>query len=210
MKKWTKKLTAGLLCIALGMTTIAVQEVYAADNRDVRAVWISTVYSADYPSVTNDEDAQKSEFIEKLEQAQELGMNAVSMQVRPKGDAFYESELNPWSAVLTGVQGKDPGYDPMAFMIKEAHKRGMEFHAWMNPYRITTSGTDLSVLSEDNMAVQHPDWILTYNNAMYFDPANEEVKDYTCEVENEIERVTVEAEAKNNEDIARRDNHGRI
>ena len=72
MKKWMKKLTAGLLCIALGMTTIAVQEVYAADNRDMRAVWISTVYSADYPSVTNDEDAQKSEFIEKLEQAQEL------------------------------------------------------------------------------------------------------------------------------------------
>ncbi|MBR5794395.1 MAG: family 10 glycosylhydrolase, partial [Anaerotignum sp.] len=165
MKKWMKKLTAGLLCIALGMTTIAVQEVYAVDNKDLRAVWISTVYSADYPSVTNDEDAQKREFIEKLEQAQELGMNAVIVQVRPKGDAFYESELNPWSAVLTGVQGKDPGYDPMAFMIKEAHKRGMEFHAWMNPYRITTSGTDLSVLSEDNMAVQHPDWILTYNNA---------------------------------------------
>ena len=64
MKKWMKKLTAGLLCIALGMTTIAVQEVYAADSRDMRAVWISTVYSADYPSVTNDADAQKSEFIE--------------------------------------------------------------------------------------------------------------------------------------------------
>ena len=194
MKKWTKKLTAGLLCIALGMTTIAVQEVYAADNRDMRAVWISTVYSADYPSVTNDADAQKSEFIEKLEQAQELGMNAVIVQVRPKGDAFYESELNPWSAVLTGVQGKDPGYDPMAFMIKEAHKRGMEFHAWMNPYRITTSGTDLSVLSEDNMAVQHPDWILTYNNAMYFDPANEEVKEYICDtVEEIVENYDVDA-----------------
>ena len=194
MKKWMKKLTAGLLCIALGMTTIAVQEVYAADNRDMRAVWISTVYSADYPSVTNDEDAQKSEFIEKLEQAQELGMNAVIVQVRPKGDAFYESELNPWSAVLTGVQGKDPGYDPMAFMIKEAHKRGMEFHAWMNPYRITTSGTDLSVLSADNMAAQHPDWILTYNNAMYFDPANEEVKEYICDtVEEIVENYDVDA-----------------
>ena len=77
MKKWIKKLTAGLLCIALGMTTIAVQEVYAADNTDMRAVWISTVYSADYPSVTNDADAQKIEFIQKLEQAQELGMNFI-------------------------------------------------------------------------------------------------------------------------------------
>ena len=70
MRKWMKKLTSGLLCIALGMTTIAVQEVYGADSTDLRAVWISTVYSADYPSVTNNEAAQKAEFIEKLEQAQ--------------------------------------------------------------------------------------------------------------------------------------------
>ena len=194
MKNWMKKLSAGLLCIALGTTTIAVQEVYAADSTEMRAVWISTVYSADYPSVSNNEEAQKAEFIEKLEQAQAMGMNTVVVQVRPKGDAFYESELNPWSAVLTGVQGKDPGYDPMAFMVKEAHKRGMEFHAWMNPYRITTSGTDLSVLSADNMARQHPDWILTYNNAMYFNPAKEEVKEYICDtVEEIVENYDVDA-----------------
>ena len=194
MKKWMKKLTSGLLCIALGMTTIAVQEVYGADSTDLRAVWISTVYSADYPSVTNNEAAQKAEFIEKLEQAQTLGMNTVVVQVRPKGDAFYESEWNPWSAVLTGVQGVDPGYDPMGFMIEETHKRGMEFHAWMNPYRITTSGTDLAALSADNMARQHPDWILTYNNAMYYNPANEDVKDYICDtVEEIVENYDVDA-----------------
>jgi len=194
MKKWMKKLTSGLLCIALGMTTIAVQEVYAADAADMRAVWISTVYSADYPSVTNNEAAQKAEFIEKLEQAQALGMNTVVVQVRPKGDAFYESDLNPWSAVLTGVQGVDPGYDPMGFMIQETHKRGMEFHAWMNPYRITTSGTDLALLSADNMARQHPDWILTYNNAMYYNPADEDVKDYICDtVEEIVENYDVDA-----------------
>ena len=194
MKKWIKKLTAGFLCVALGMTSIAAQEVYGADSNDMRAVWISTVYSADYPSTTNNEDAQKNEFIRKLDQAQELGMNTVVVQVRPKGDAFYESELNPWSAVLTGAQGVDPGYDPMAFMIKETHKRGMEFHAWMNPYRITTSGTDLSVLSADNMARQHPDWILAYNNAMYFNPALDEVKDYICDtVEEIVENYDVDA-----------------
>ncbi len=186
MHKWMKKLTAGLLCAALGMTTIAVQEVYAADNRDMRAVWISTVYSADYPSTINNEDAQKNEFIQKLEQAQALGLNTVVVQVRPKGDAFYESEWNPWSAVLTGVQGMDPGYDPMAFMIQETHKRGMEFHAWMNPYRITTSGTDLAALSADNMARQHPDWILSYGGAMYYNPAKEEVQDYICDTVEEI------------------------
>ena len=194
MRKWMKKLTSGLLCIALGMTTIAVQEVYGADSTDLRAVWISTVYSADYPSVTNNEAAQKVEFIEKLEQAQALGLNTVVVQVRPKGDAFYESDLNPWSAVLTGVQGVDPGYDPMGFMIQETHERGMEFHAWMNPYRITTSGTDLAALSADNMARQHPDWILTYNNAMYYNPANEDVKDYICDtVEEIVENYDVDA-----------------
>ena len=194
MNKWMKKLTSGLLCLALGMTTIAVQEVYAADHTDMRAVWISTVYSADYPSTTNNEASQKAEFIEKLDKAQALGLNTVVVQVRPKGDAFYESELNPWSAVLTGAQGVDPGYDPMAFMIKETHKRGMEFHAWMNPYRITTSGTDLSVLSADNMARQHPDWILAYNNAMYFNPALDEVKDYICDtVEEIVENYDVDA-----------------
>ena len=186
MNQWMKKLTSGLLCVALGMTTIAVQEVYAAENTDMRAVWISTVYSADYPSAINNEEAQKAEFIEKLEQAQELGLNTVVVQIRPKGDAFYESELNPWSAVLTGVQGQDPGYDPMAFMIKETHKRGMEFHAWMNPYRITTSGTDLSALSADHMARKHLDWILTYNNAMYYNPAKDEVKEYICDTVEEI------------------------
>ena len=194
MHKWMKKLTAGLLCAALGMTTIAVQEVYAADHTDMRAVWISTVYSADYPSTINNEEAQKNEFIQKLEQAQALGLNTVVVQVRPKGDAFYESELNPWSAVLTGVQGMDPGYDPMAFMIKETHKRGMEFHAWMNPYRITTSGTDLAALSADNMARQNPDWILSYGGAMYYNPAKEEVQDYICDtVEEIVENYDVDA-----------------
>lgn len=186
MKQWMKKLTSGLLCAVLGMTAIGAQEVYAADGADMRAVWISTVYSADYPSTTNNEEAQKNEFIQKLDQAQALGLNTVVVQVRPKGDAFYESELNPWSAVLTGVQGMDPGYDPMEFMIEETHKRGMEFHAWMNPYRITTSGTDLTALSADNMARQHPDWILTYNNAMYYNPAKDEVKEYICDTVAEI------------------------
>ena len=194
MNKWLKKMSAGVLCAVIGITAIGAQEVYAADANDMRAVWISTVYSADYPSTTNNEEAQKNEFIQKLDQAQELGLNTVVIQVRPKGDAFYESELNPWSAVLTGVQGMDPGYDPMEFMIKETHKRGMEFHAWMNPYRITTSGTDLTALSADNMARQNPDWILSYNGAMYYNPAKEEVKDYICDtVEEIVENYDVDA-----------------
>lgn len=141
MNRFLKKICTGILCGVLGVVSIGAQEAFAADAKEMRAVWISTVYSADYPSTTNNAEAQKNEFIQKLEQAQALGLNTVVVQVRPKGDALYQSELNPWSAVLTGAQGTNPGYDPMAFMIAEAHKRGMEFHAWMNPYRITTSGT---------------------------------------------------------------------
>lgn len=186
MNRYLKKICMGVLCGILGIMSIGAEEAYAANTKNMRAVWISTVYSADYPSTTNDAEAQKNEFIQKLEQAQALGLNTVVVQVRPKGDALYQSELNPWSAVLTGKQGTDPGYDPMAFMIAETHKRGMEFHAWMNPYRITTSGTDLSALSADNMARKHPDWILTYNGAMYYDPANDAVQQYICDTVEEV------------------------
>ena len=184
MKNWTKRISAALLCGTLlcgGWTQTAF-----AGAKDMRAVWIATVYSSDYPSALNDAEAQKQEFIDKLDKIKAMGMNAVAVQVRPKGDAFYESGLNPWSEVLTGTQGQYPGYDTMAFMIEETHKRGMEFHAWMNPYRITTSGTDLTELSADNMARKHPDWILSYNGAMYYNPAKEEVKQYICDSVEEI------------------------
>lgn len=173
--------------VALWISSAVVTPIYAATTEeDMRAVWISTVYSADFPSTQNDPDAQKIEFVEKLDQAKALGLNTVVVQVRPKADAFYDSSLNPWSSVLTGIQGRNPGYDPMEFMIEEAHKRGMEFHAWMNPYRITTTGVDLAELSADNMARKHPDWILTYNNAMYFDPSKEEVKQYIVDTVAEV------------------------
>lgn len=184
MKNGTKRISAALLCGTLlcgGWTQTAF-----AGAKDMRAVWIATVYSSDYPSALNDAEAQKQEFIDKLDKIKAMGMNAVAVQVRPKGDAFYESGLNPWSEVLTGTQGQYPGYDTMAFMIEETHKRGMEFHAWMNPYRITTSGTDLTELSADNMARKHPDWILSYNGAMYYNPAKEEVKQYICDSVEEI------------------------
>lgn len=186
MKQAWKRKIAAALCAVLCMGCVGVQEVQAAEPEEMRAVWISTVYRADYPSVQNNASAQKKEFIQKLEQAEQLGMNTVVVQVRPKADAFYVSSLNPWSEILTGTQGKNPGYDPMAFMIEETHKRGMEFHAWMNPYRITTSGTNLSILSADHMARKHPDWIMTYNGAMYFDPAQEAVKEYLCDTVAEI------------------------
>ena len=113
-------------------------------------------------------------------------MNTVVVQVRPKGDALYESSINPWSDVLTGTQGKYPGYDPMKFMIEEAHKRGMEFHAWLNPYRVTTSGVDVNSLASNHPARKNPKMVFAYNNALYYDPASKEVQNHIANTVKEI------------------------
>lgn len=191
--KSLKKCVSALLSICLlSACALIPQEAEALEQssnsnaNDMRAVWISTVYSADYPSVQNDEQKQKQEFITKLDEIKNMGLNTVVVQMRPKADAFYQSNINPWSEILTGTQGQNPGYDPMSFMIEETHKRGMEFHAWLNPYRITTSGTDMSVLAENHPAKLHTDWVINYNNALYYDPANEAVKQHICDTVSEI------------------------
>ena len=148
LKKYVSALLSVCLlsaCALIPQEAEALEQSSNSNKNDMRAVWISTVYSADYPSVQNDEQKQKQEFITKLDEIKKMGLNTVVVQMRPKADAFYQSNINPWSEILTGTQGQNPGYDPMAFMIEEAHKRGMEFHAWLNPYRITTSGTDIQI-----------------------------------------------------------------
>ena len=130
MKKVKKLLSALLSITLLSACTFMPQKAEALEKSDdMRAVWISTVYSADYPSVRNDAEKQKQEFITKLDEIKNMGLNTVVVQVRPKADAFYESQINPWSEILTGTQGQNPGYDPMAFMIEQAHARDLEFHA---------------------------------------------------------------------------------
>lgn len=145
-------------------------------KRELRAAWISTVEKIDWPKSTNPEQ-QKQEFIDLLDFHKSLGMNAVLVQIKPTADAFYKSELAPWSHWITGVQGKDPGYDPLAFMIEEAHKRNLEFHAWFNPYRISMD-TKINNLVEDHPARQHPDWVMEYGGKLYYDPGVPEAIQY--------------------------------
>ncbi len=179
-----KKVVAMLLICLLGL--MAIPLVAGVHENDMRAVWISTVYNLDYPSTKNNITAQQNEFIEKLEQLKAMGMNTVVVQVRPKADALYASSINPWSDVLTGTQGKNPGYDPLAFMVQAAHARGMELHAWLNPYRVTTSGTDLTALCASHPARLNPLWTFTYNNAIYYNPEVEAVKQHIVDTVKEI------------------------
>ncbi|MDU2592571.1 MAG: family 10 glycosylhydrolase [Paeniclostridium sordellii] len=159
-----------------------------ASNYEMRGAWITTVYNTDWPSEKNygDVNHQKKEFISILDKLKANGFNTVVVQVRPKGDALYKSNINPWSDVLTGVQGKNPGYDPLEFMISEAHKRGMKLHAWFNPYRITTKGTDLTKLSSNHPARKNPSWVIYYNGAMYYNPELEEVQKHICNTVAEV------------------------
>ncbi|ONI37674.1 hypothetical protein AN639_00830 [Candidatus Epulonipiscium fishelsonii] len=180
MLKIMKKLMLSLCTIAALSVSPKVQ---AIDS--MRGIWISTVYNLDFPK-TNNPDLQKQEFETYLNKLREIGINTVIVQIRPTADAFYDSKINPWSKFLTGSQGQHPGYDPLEFMIEETHKRGMEFHAWLNPYRVTTEGTNLNDLSPDHPARKNPNWTISHNNALFYNPELEAVKVHIEETVQEI------------------------
>lgn len=158
--------------------TVVVNQATSAPKRELRAAWIASVENIDWPQkgiVTPHE--QKMTFSTMLDDLGKMGINAVVVQVKPTADAFYPSEYGPWSEYLTGVQGKDPGYDPLAFMVEEAHKRNMEFHAWFNPYRISMKD-QIGNLVENHPARQHPDWVVSYGGKLYYNPGVPAVKDF--------------------------------
>lgn len=153
-------------------------------KRELRAAWIATVANIDWPSRPGlSVNEQKAEYIRLLDILKRVGMNAVVVQVRPAADAFYNSSLEPWSYWLTGEQGKPPVpfYDPLEFMIKEAHERGMEFHAWFNPYRAVFD-VKRPRLAANNIVHLHPEWFVTYGSKKYFNPGLPEVRQYLVKV----------------------------
>ena len=151
-------------------------------KREFRAAWIAHVANIDWPSSkTLTADAQRLEFTTILDHHKQAGMNAVVVQIRASCDATYPSTIEPWSEWLTGQQGRSPNYDPLAFMIAETHKRGMEFHAWFNPYRAVVSTTSSNVAAS-HVSNLHPDWIQTYNTIRLLDPGLPEVRQYVVGV----------------------------
>lgn len=161
----------------------------AQPRYEFRGVWIATVMNIDWPPQNASVETQKAEYIRQLDLHQRNGLNAVIVQVRPSGDAFYPSPYEPWSQWLTGTQGRAPApfYDPLAFMIQEAHKRGMEFHAWLNPYRAEFT-VGKSSISSDNNIRKNPDWYLTYGTTRYFNPSNVQVQQFVINVIKDIVR----------------------
>jgi uncharacterized lipoprotein YddW (UPF0748 family) len=169
-----------LILVSLLMTS----QITAQNNpkREFRAAWIAHVSNIDWPSLkTLTADAQRLEFTNILDHHKASGMNAVVVQIRPSCDAAYPSDIEPWTEWMTGKQGQSPNYDPLAFMIAETHKRGMEFHAWFNPYRAVINA-NVSNVSASHVTNQHPEWIQAYNLLRMLDPGLPAVRQYVVGV----------------------------
>ena len=171
-----------ILLLALFLATgvgAQIQQQSPYPKREFRGAWIQAV-NGQFSGIPTEK--LKQTLIDQLNSLQGAGINAIIFQVRPEADALYASQLEPWSRFLTGVQGQAPSpyWDPMQFMIDECHKRGMEFHAWINPYRVKTSLK--SELSPNHLYNIHPEWFVTYNNQLFFDPALPESRRHICMV----------------------------
>jgi uncharacterized lipoprotein YddW (UPF0748 family) len=146
----------------------------ATPKRQFRASWVASVVNIDWPSRPGlSAAAQQAELNGWLDDAVRQHHNAVVLQVRPTADAFWPSHVEPWSKYLTGTQGGDPGYDPLA--VSEAHRRNLELHAWFNPYRVSMD-TNAGALLPTHPARQHPDWIVTYGGKLYYNPGVPEAR----------------------------------
>lgn len=153
-------------------------------TREFRGVWIATVLNIDWPSQPGlTTEQQKAELIAMLDRAVKLKLNAVVFQVRPACDALYASPYEPWSESLTGQMGKapEPYYDPLAFAVEEAHKRGLELHTWFNPYRARHAKAK-SEISANHISFTHPEWVKQYGQYLWLDPGEKAVQDYTVDV----------------------------
>ena len=160
-------------------------------KREFRAAWIATVINLDWPSSPFlSTSVQKQQLIDILDGLKETGINAVVFQIRSESDAMYESSIEPWSYWLTGQQGKAPNpfYDPLKFAVEEAHKRGMEIHAWFNPYRVVRDINGAYPVASNHVSVQHPDWIVRYSNIKVLNPGLPQVRDYITEVISDVVR----------------------
>lgn len=173
-----------MILLALPVLMVSAAEL-TSTKTDFRGLWVATVVNIDYPSKpTSDSEILKNEAIKILDNAKSTGFNAVFLQVRPTADSLYKSKYFPWSKYLTGTQGLMPNdnLDPLEFWISEAHKRGIELHAWINPYRITKNTYDeprynFSSLDPSNPAIINPDWVVKYADGnLYFDPGIPEVR----------------------------------
>jgi uncharacterized lipoprotein YddW (UPF0748 family) len=155
-------------------------------TREMRGLWVATVANIDWPSRTTlTADQQRAELDDILDRAKSAGFNAVILQVRSASDATYASSLEPWAALLSGTQGTNPGYDPLAYAVAQAHARGLELHAWINPFR-AGSASDSAKLAPTHIFRTRRDLVRVYGGALWLDPGEQDVQDQVIRVVRDI------------------------
>lgn len=182
MKTWTDAALRRVACLLLLMG--CVMSAFASIKRDFRGAWIQTIYQG-YDKRTTAEN--QAYLIGLLDELQAAGINAVIFQVRPRADALYKSDIEPWSRFISGQVGKapEPEWDPLQFMIEQAHARGMELHAWLNPYR-AAKVDEYPTLPADDLLKTSPERFLKYGDGYYFNPAQQANRDLICRVVKDI------------------------
>jgi uncharacterized lipoprotein YddW (UPF0748 family) len=172
------------VCALFLLGTLALAE---GAQREFRGAWVATVYDLDWPSKPGLPAAtQKAQLRALLHRAAELKLNAILLQVRPASDALYASKREPWSEFLSGKAGVSPGYDPLEFATAEAHARGLELHAWVNPFRAAVSASE--ELPPNHVARQHPEWVRRFGKQLWIDPGEPAARDYVVSVITDIAR----------------------
>ena len=151
----------------------------ALPSGEWRAVWVSYLEFAEMDF--SSESAFRADAAALMDNCLSLGLNTVIAQVRPFGDALYRSSLFPWSHLCTGVQGQDPGFDPLDVLLQEAHTRGISVEAWVNPYRLRSSAAMPPNLADSNLANTHPEWVCTVDEGLYLNPAEPAAADYVVQ-----------------------------
>jgi uncharacterized lipoprotein YddW (UPF0748 family) len=151
-------------------------------QREMRGIWIATVANIDWPSRTAlGADQQRAELVDILDRAVAAGLNTIVMQVRPAGDAVYASPIEPWASLLTGTQGMDPGYDPLEFAVAQAHARGLELHAWVNPFR-AGNAADSARFAPSHIYHARRDLTRRYGTLLWMDPGEPDAREHTMRV----------------------------
>ncbi|MDP2303538.1 MAG: family 10 glycosylhydrolase [Ignavibacteria bacterium] len=180
------------IIILFALLVFVIQSVFSQSppvKREFRGVWVATVLNLDWPTSIGNVAVQKQQLINQFDQFKAANINAVVFQVRPECDALYDSPYEPWSYWLTGQQGRapEPYYDPLSFAIEEAHKRGMELHAWLNPYRAKHSSSTYGN-SATHVTNQNPDWVMSVSGTKILDPGLPQVREFILKVFMDITR----------------------
>ncbi len=177
-----------LLCLVLLCCSCAGLKYEKHPLTEFRGIWVATVVNIDWPKSANDTaEKQKEDFLRLLDFYEDLNFNTMIVQIRTAGDAFYPSELVPWSRFLSGQEGEPKlrFEDPLRWMLEETHERGMQFHAWLNPYRATFD-LDTTILAKNHDFNQHSDWMVKYGKKYYYNPGNKQVQQHLTNIVSEV------------------------